>query len=278
MKSHLLHTFQFAIGKIGVVSLLSVLALFASIPALAQDSTWKVDGDHSFARLSAGATELGIARVTGNVVFDVKNPADPAVSLTIDPEQSAQYSTITFRSKRSAMTDDGKLAVVGDLSLTRVERSVNMDANESYYGATYGEPVSRTQTREVSLLFPVEAPPALQSATMQLSASTNVSREYFPELVSALEPGSWSNMVVEDEQCTVPTAVGEGYYGPVCTGTPVATATNSVPPATPAGGEGYYGFESASAPTLSSATIALDLRLSRVSAPSASLAANNAGN
>ena len=280
MKSHMLRIIHFATNEVGVIFLLLALAVgIASIPAHAQNGIWQVDAEHSIARLSLGSSprsaEVGVARVSGNVAFDASDPADPIVNLNIKPDKSlgADYSEISFKSKRSAMTSDGKLAVVGDLSLTRVERSVTMDANEGYYGAEYGAPVVKTDTEEITLVFPAVTLPAAQNGAMQLSATTNISRERFPQLLAALQ-GSGPSMVVQDEKCTtVQSGGGEGYYGATCTGTPVGTATNAVNPYS-GGGEGYYGSEPAVIPDGSQATIALNLKLTQVaSAPSASSAA-----
>ncbi len=277
MKSHMLSIIHFATNEVGVIFLLLALAVgIASIPAHAQNGIWQVDAEHSIARLSLGSSpksaEVGVARVSGNVVFDASDPADPIVNLNIKPDKSlgADYSEISFKSTRSAMTSDGKLAVVGDLSLTRVERSVTMDANEGYYGAEYGAPVVKTDTEEITLVFPAASLPAAQNGAMQLSATTNISRERFPQLLAALQ-GSGPSMVVQDEKCTtVQSGGGEGYYGATCTGTPVETATNAVNPYS-GGGEGYYGSEPAVIPDGSQATIALNLKLTQVaSAPSAS--------
>jgi polyisoprenoid-binding protein YceI len=270
MRTHPQHILNLAVSKIGLMSLLLAVAVgAAAIPAHAQDGAWKIDGKHSIARLSLGSApksvEVGLARISGNVVFDGD---DPVVNLTILPEngQAADFSKISFNSKRSALTDDGKLAVIGDLTVTRVERSATLDPNEGYYGAVYGEPVVQTETREVAFLLPAETHPAAQNGNTELSASTHISREYFPQLLSAMAPGNWSNVLVQDEHCTLPSAVGEGYYGAACTGTSVATATNSVAPATAVVGEGYYGSEPAVVPDGGQATIALDLKLVRVAA------------
>ena len=285
MRSHLQHIINLATGEVGLIFLLLALALgITAIPVHAQNDAWKVDGEHSIARLSLGSgmksVQVGVARVSGNVVLDANNASDPLVNVTIMPEkgQAAEYSKISFSSKRSAITDDGKLAVIGDLTLTRVERSVTLDPNEGYYGASYGEPVAHTDTREVTFLLPAEARPAQENGRTQLSASTSISREYFPQLLNALAPGNWLNMVVEDEQCTVPSAVGEGYYGATCTGMPIATPTNSVAPATAGIGEGYYGFEPAVVPDGGQATIALDLRLVRVTGAPSATGVAGAGN
>jgi len=287
MKSHMMRIIDFASNKVGLTFLLLALAIgVASIPAHAQDGIWQVDAKHSIARLSLGSgtesVEVGLARVSGNVVFDSSDPADPVVDLNIKPDKSlgADYSEISFKSKRSAMTSDGKLAVVGDLSLTRVERSVTMNPSEGYYGAEYGAPVVQTNTQEVTLVFPAASLPAAHNGAMQLSATTNISRERFPQLLAALAQGNWPSMVVQDEKCTTTYAGGgEGYYGATCTGTPVETPTNAVN-AYAGGGEGYYGSEPAVIPDGSQATIALNLKLTQVaSAPSASSgAAQTAGN
>jgi hypothetical protein len=289
MKSHMLGIVHFATNEVGVIFLLLALAVgIASIPAHAQNGIWQVNAEHSIARLSLGSSpessEVGVARVSGNVAFDSSDPADPIVNLNIKPDNSlgADYSEISFKSKRSAMTTDGKLAVVGDLSLTRVERSVTayVGGGEGYYGAEYGAPVVQTDTEEITLVFPAASLNATENGAMQLSATTNISRERFPQLLSALSQGNWPGMVVEDERCaTVQSGDGEGYYGAGCTGTPVEIATNSVNPYA-GGGEGYYGSEPAFVPDGSQATIALNLKLTQVAfVPSASSrAAVAAGN
>lgn len=286
MKSHALRILHFVTGDVGTIFLLLALAVgIASIPAHAQDGLWQVDTEHSIARLSLGsgarAAEVGVARVSGNVAFDANDPADPVVNLNIKPDKGlgADYSQISFKSKRSEMSSDGKLAVVGDLSLTRVERSVTLDPNEGYYGAEYGAPLVLTDAHEVTLVFPGSLP-ATQNGAMQLWAASNISPERFPQLLTAVAPGNWPSMVVQDENCTMPSTVGEDYSGAICTGTPVTIAANSVSPATGGGGEGYYGFEPAVVPDGSQATIAFDLKLTQVaSAPSAaSGAAETAGN
>lgn len=286
MRLHVQNILHLITSEVGLIFLLLAFAVsLASVKAHAQD-TWQVDAQHSIARLSLGsgptATEVGIARVSGSVAFATGHAADPVVDLNIEPEQSpaSDDPKISFKSKRSMVTGDGKTAVVGDLSVTRIERSVTMDANEGYYGAVYGEPVVHTDTREVTLVLPAATIPAAQNGGMQLSASTSVGREYFPELLAALAPGNWPSTVVEDESCTVPSVTGEGYFGANCTGTPVATPTNSTAPATAVVGEGYYGFEPTVIPDGSRATVALDLKLVPASArtSAASRAAATQGN
>jgi polyisoprenoid-binding protein YceI len=109
------------------VNLLLLAATTASIAAHAQDS-WQIDPKHSVATLSLGSganqLQIGLARVSGEVVFESSNPGDPIVTLKIvgDPRE-ADYASMSFSSKRSAIRADGKLTVTGDLSVTRVERA-----------------------------------------------------------------------------------------------------------------------------------------------------------
>jgi hypothetical protein len=270
MKSHII---QVGTNKVGLIFLLLALAVGM---AHAQSGIWKVDAEHSTARLSLGSVETGVARVSGNVAFDVNNPVDPVVNLSIGSGvPTADDPQISFHSERSAMTSDGKLAVTGKLSVTRVERPViaYSGGGEGYYGAQYGDPVVQTDSRKITLVFPQPGDP--QNGRMQLTASTDVSRERFPQLVDALAEGNWPSVVVEDQQCMIATPVGEDYHGADCTGTPVEAASNSVTTYT-GGGEGYYGSERIAVPDGSHATIALDLQLTQVaSAPSAAQTAGN---
>ena len=285
----MLRIVHLASNRVGLTFLLLALAVsVASIPAHAQNGIWHVDAEHSIARLSLGSSpksaEVGVARVSGDVAFDSSDPSDPIVNLNIQPDNSlgADYSEISFKSRQSTTNSDGNLAVVGDLSLTRVERSVTsyVGGGDGYYGAEYGAPVVKTDTQEVTLVFPGASLSAAHNGTMQLSATTNISRERFPQLLAALAPGDWPTQVVEDKKCaTTYAGGGDGYYGATCTGTPVATATNAVN-SYAGGGDGYYGSEPAVIPDGSQATIALNLKLTQVaSAPSApSAAPQTAGN
>ena len=289
MKSHTqrnLHSITVNLSL--TLALLLALTVSVSIPAHAQNG-WQVDTKHSVARLSLGrdpqSTEVGLATVSGNVVFDSSDSADPTLDLKTldldiasDKKLGPNSSEISFRSKRSAITSDGKLAIVGDLSVSRIERSVRLDPNEAYHGAEYGDRVVYTDTREVILIFPGNSLPAAQNGVINLSAATIINREGFPELLAALESANWPNVVVEDKNCTNPSIVAEDYSGPACAGTAVITATNSVQTAT-GGGEGYSGFEPAIVPDRNYATMALDLKLTQVTPElsAASAAAESAG-
>jgi hypothetical protein len=206
---------------------------FASIPALAQDRVWQVDSQYSFARVSLGSgeqsQEIDVAPVSGKVLFDSNDPSDPVVDINIKPGigLAAQYSEITFRSKQSAITRDGNLAVIGDLSLTRVQPGATWNPGEDYSGPEYGAPVVRTETREVTFVFPGASLPADQNGEIRLSASTIIGPEDFPQLLAQLQADS-ALRAASVENCTVPSTTGEDYSGLICNGTPVATANGCV--------------------------------------------------
>jgi hypothetical protein len=248
--------------------MLALALIGGSVSASAQE-TWEVDGQHSVARLAIGsgsnALEVGLARVVGNLVFESRGSDDPTVHLTLRPENGelGNFPEMTFTSRRSAMTSDGKLLVTGDLFITRIERSAAMDANEAYHGAEYGEPVVSTATEEVRLTLSV--PSLLQNGTMHFSGSTLVSREAFPQLVDTLRQDSWPTTLVNDQKCVVPSATGEDFSGASCSGSELASVSNREIATGGSGGEGYYGFQPAVVPNPDQATMALDITLKQVS-------------
>jgi len=238
-----------------------------SVPANAQDA-WQIDPRSSVARLSLGsrqnAVEIGLGRVSGDVVFDVSDPADPVVTLKISPEGPQRANAkISFTSRRSAVTRDGKLEVTGDLSFTRVERSVTMEPNEAYAGPVYGEPVELRETREITFVISDRGRPKTQSGTIQLPASASVRGEDFPSFVNSLAGGVWPKMLVNDEQCGTTLTISEDYAGVACTGNVVARVPSREVATGTGGGEAYYGFRAANIPDRRQATIALDLTLQR---------------
>jgi hypothetical protein len=245
---------------------LVVAGLIASIPARAQDS-FRVDARHSIARLFLGSgqnvLEIGLARVSGQVVFDSDDPADPSVSLKIAPDDGprSEYAEMSFTSERSAMTVDGKLVVTGTLSVTRVERSVAMEPNEAYAGPQFGDPVVHTDTHAVTLVFSDPHKQSSHDGAMELSGTTSVSRENFPQFVDAVTAGDWPTTLVNDEKCEQPSTIGDDYSGAICTGDVIATVSNPAVITGSAGEEDYSGYRPAVTPDRKQATMALDLRL-----------------
>jgi len=268
MKSRLVSAVRFLTHEPLVLLSLAVASIIGPMPAHAQD-TFQIDPQHSVARVFLGSgpnrLESGLARVSGQVVFDSTDPADPSVSLNITPDGGprSEYAQMSFTSERSAMTADGKVLATGALSVTRVERSVIMEPNEAYAGPQYGEPVAHTDTREVTLVLHDSRHQKAHDG-MELSGIISVSRETFPQFVEAGRAGEWPTMLVDDEKCQQPSTIGEDYSGETCTGDVIATVTNRVLIAGTAGGEDYSGFKPAVTPDRKQATIVLDLMLTEL--------------
>jgi len=123
--------------------------LLTGVSALAQNSSWTIDPNHSqvnFAIKHMGVSTVrgSISGVTGTVVWDEKNLSNSSVQATItastvstnnekrdthlkspDFFNVAQFPTLTFKST-SVTGTSGKLQVVGDLTLAGVTKSVTL--------------------------------------------------------------------------------------------------------------------------------------------------------
>ena len=135
--------------RIGIVS---AIALFASLSALAQTSTWNIDPAHSTAQFTV--RHLAISNVTGNftkltgsIVLNEKDITQSQVSASIDVSSVdtrvearnkdlkspnffdvEKYPTIEFKSKR-IVNGGGKLQVIGDLTIHGTTREVTLDVD-----------------------------------------------------------------------------------------------------------------------------------------------------
>jgi hypothetical protein len=120
------------------------------------------------------------------------------------------------------------LEVIGDLTLTRGERTVIAAPTEAYAGPVYGDPVIHNETREIRFLFPsVSAahlsgpltPAMLQKkGVLEIVGSARIDREEFSELLSAIKETDWPT-VVQNKDCHMPASVGKDHSGPQCTPT-----------------------------------------------------------
>lgn len=134
------------------ISIVSAIALLASLSALAQTSTWNIDPAHSTAQFTV--RHLGISNVTGNftkvtgsVVLNGKDITQSQVSASIDVSSvdtrveardkdlkspnffdGEKYPTIEFKSKR-IVSGGGKLQVIGDLTIHGTTREVALDVD-----------------------------------------------------------------------------------------------------------------------------------------------------
>jgi polyisoprenoid-binding protein YceI len=123
--------------------------LLTGVSAFAQSTTWTIDKNHSqvnFAIKHMGVSTVrgSISGITGTIVWDDKDPSKSSVEATMDTTtvntnnaardtdlksdkffDVAKYPTMTFKST-SVKRVDGKLQVVGDLTLTGVTKSVTL--------------------------------------------------------------------------------------------------------------------------------------------------------
>jgi len=91
-----------------IVNVLLFAATTASVAARAQDN-WQIDPKHSVATLSLGSganqLQIGLARVSAEVVFEFSDPGDPIVTLKIVGDaREADYASISFSSKFFSLT------------------------------------------------------------------------------------------------------------------------------------------------------------------------------
>jgi polyisoprenoid-binding protein YceI len=279
-------------------------AFFITSLALASD-TWILDSSRSNARLFQGSransesVNTAVARVTGKVKLDANDldasffnlsiyPADEDWGQPLSPESAlltgyvpdaTDQTLLTFKSTRILRTGNGRLEVIGDLTLTRVERNVTATPTEAYSGPVYGDPVLHNETREITFLFPSASAarfsesltPAVQQrrGVLEVVGAARVDHEEFPELLSAIQDTNWPS-VVRNEHCEAAyEGGGEGYSGPVCTGTLIAaTHAGNCQAAYEGGGEGYSGSV-CTPPAGNQTTIVLDLKfLHKVPEPS----------
>jgi polyisoprenoid-binding protein YceI len=126
--------------------------LLTGVSALAQNSTWTIDPNHSQVNFGVKHVQVSTVRgsisgVTGNVIWDEKDPSKSSVEATINTTTVTtnnekrdahlkspdffnveKFPTMTFKS--TAVTGaSGKLQVVGDLTLAGVTKSVTLDVD-----------------------------------------------------------------------------------------------------------------------------------------------------
>jgi hypothetical protein len=139
---------------------------------------------------------------------------------------STDQTLLTFTSTRILRAENGRLEVVGDLTLTHVGRNVTAMPTEAYAGPVYGDPVIHNVTREINFLFPSlsaahlseSLTPAVQQTrgVLEVMGAARVDREEFPELRSAIQDTNWPS-VVQNEHCQASySGGGESYSGPTC--------------------------------------------------------------
>jgi len=135
--------------------LFAVTALFAlaSLPCLAQTTTWQVDTAHTASQFAI--KHMGISTVrgqfnktTGTIVLDEKDVTKSQIEVTVDTTtldtridgrdkdvkgegylDVAKFPTMTFKSKSITAAGEGKLKVTGDLTLHGVTKEVTFEVD-----------------------------------------------------------------------------------------------------------------------------------------------------
>lgn len=280
--------FKFA-ALLTSAGVLLAVAISGKPAPVAPSGNWFVDNRHSDAQLITDGTTnwgknkitytLGITRVTGRVLLDNDNPDKSAFDITMYPatsmtppineegkvktswlENYANHTLVCFHSKGVYPTTDGKIRTTGYIALTRVDRNVEYNPGEDYAGPVYGPAQIHRLTRPATFIFDVPAAFNGQSGELVSSGSTKVVREDFPQLVRAVINTYWPP-VVQDENCTQPSTVGEDYSGPKCTGTFLETKGLPEEPRDAGVGEDFPAPSTYSAVVGNNLTIAVHLRL-----------------
>jgi polyisoprenoid-binding protein YceI len=126
--------------------------LLTGVSAFAQGTSWTIDKNHAqtnfkIRHMGVSTVRGSISGVTGTIVWDEKDPSKSSVEATIDTNtvstnnegrdkdlksdhyfNVAKYPTMTFKST-SVSRVNGKLQVVGDLTLAGVTKSVTLDVD-----------------------------------------------------------------------------------------------------------------------------------------------------
>jgi len=126
--------------------------LFTGVSAFAQSSTWTIDKNHTqanFAIKHMGVSTVrgSISGAAGTIIWDEKDPSKSSVEATLDTTtvdtnnsmrdkdlksdhyfNVEKFPTMTFKST-SVRRVNGKLQVVGDLTLAGVTKSVTLDVD-----------------------------------------------------------------------------------------------------------------------------------------------------
>ena len=124
-----------------------------TISAAAEVQTWQIDPNHTAAQFSVRHMGISTVRgaftkVSGSAQYDPSNPTKTVVDATIEATSVdtrvsmrdedlrspnyfdvAKYPTITFKSKSVQDAGEGKLKMVGDLTIHGVTKEVTLDVD-----------------------------------------------------------------------------------------------------------------------------------------------------
>jgi polyisoprenoid-binding protein YceI len=231
--------------KYSLIGWLVLGGLTSATGALAQETAWRIDSQHSTARFflassrsSEAGVNVGVARASGVIDGSAGDSSPSDFAFTIYPADktglpdgsgqraanSVDYTVIHFRSKRVVPMGQDTFRVMGDLTLTYVQQLATYDPSEAYAGPVYGPAVTDSVTQPAVFEFRrVTRAPRSTVNQAEWSASSTMNGEDFPELLNAVSSTNWPAFVA-NEKCTLPSNAGEGFSGPACTGTAIEVA------------------------------------------------------
>jgi len=221
--------------KLAFGALLAISGMICVVPVVAQITVWRIDSEHSTARLFLASSRnpdagvnVAVARASGAIDQNVADSTSSNFDFTIYPadkteNQSAtnpDYTVISFKSTRVVPVNEETLRVSGPLTLTYVERSVTLIPGEAYAGPVYGPVVHHSVTQQAVFEFHSVSPSGVQKVkegNAEWLASSTTKGEDFPQLLNVVSSTDWPTFVA-DEKCTTPSSFGEDYSGATCTG------------------------------------------------------------
>ena len=133
--------------------LVLIVLLAMSTAAIAQAGAWQIDPKHSSAEfavrhLAVSTVRGAFTKVSGSVQYDPADPSKDSIDVTIDANSVdtrveardndlrsphfldvQKYPTITFKSKQVKSAGEGKLQIIGDLTIHGVAKQVTLDVD-----------------------------------------------------------------------------------------------------------------------------------------------------
>jgi hypothetical protein len=279
------------LNKLLLTVFLFISATIVVAPAAGQSAVWRIDSEHSTARLFltssrnvAAADNVGVARARGIIEQNTADSTSSHFDFTIYPADKPEaqsgsnrdYTVITFKSTRVFPVDEETVRVAGNLTLDYVERVVAYNSGEAYSGPVYGPAIHHSVTHEGVFEFHQASPSGVHNAkdesTVWLASNTTIGED-FPQLLNVISSTNWPNFVA-DEQCGMP-SVGEDFSGPSCTGETVERAARAgLRCEVPLVGEDFAGEvcrETAPVQVANEVQMQLDLHVTRTAAAMAAI-------